>query len=186
MREREDGVDAPQPNIIRDFLQGNQQCKTVYIPLRRLLTYLLTYLLTMSNSTTTNPCTNLTTSLTSPRNPSRTAYTAIGPIYNFTTAASYCCPNNGTVSHYAGGDGPSQCYWMCSFNGTREEMDRAMSCNSGAAVERNAQEGRRGWVGIGWHPDMESGSGADVGGGRVGVWKGVVLGLLVCGVVMGV
>lgn len=142
-------------------------------------------------SNTSNPCANISTSLTSPRNPSLTPYTAIGPIANFNASATYCCPNGGTVSNYQGGDGPAQCYWMCSFNGTRGDLNTSMACNRGAAFERNLDDdGERtgnGWLGIGWHPDLQASSAAAVGGVRVaGVWKGVVWALLVSGVVMAV
>lgn len=146
----------------------------------------------MSTNATADPCAGFETSLRTPQSfGSFEAYAAIGPLFNFTAAATDCCPRNGTVSNFVGGPAPQSCYYLCAFNGTETMMHETMACNRGAAGERQraAQRENRtssGWVGVGNHPDSSQNSG--VGGHRErnwGVWKCVVLALGVVGFTAG-
>jgi hypothetical protein len=138
---------------------------------------------TVFSPNATDPCMRHTGALLPPLEYPGTAYIAIGPVANFTALFQSCCPNKtpGIQNYYGGpnrddGDAPRECYYYCAFNGSYAQVEAALNCSKCAAEG----EGKGGVALLGASPDWPKSAGRRSGAG-VGVWKWVVLGLVVGG-----
>ncbi|KAJ8112400.1 hypothetical protein OPT61_g5226 [Boeremia exigua] len=130
------------------------------------------------NSNSTDPCRAHGNDNTAPTHVhSSTAYVAIGPISNFTTAVHACCPNHtaNATQNYDGGPAPLSCYYYCAFNGTFEDAKAALQC-----TQQKAEDGGEHDVLV-WGASLDW-PGQSLGvrmGAKIGLWKWAVLGLVV-------
>lgn len=134
----------------------------------------------------TDPCLRHNNALLAPLDYPSTAYIAIGPVSNFSSALHSCCPNKAAnaVQNYDGGnnrgkapeyDPPLQCYYFCSWNGSYVDVDAALNCTKKVAEE----SGEHDRYVLAASPDSPKVSAGVRGGGLVGAWKCAVLGMLV-------